>query len=370
MEFWESIPEQKKAKEILNILFQNRRVPHAFIFSGPDGVGKFNTALQFCKILYSTSEKDIFDNAIKKINSLQEPVIKYICPLPRGKGEEAEYSSFEKLTSEQLELYQSELQKKINNPYYKMEIENANTIKISSIRDIKKFMSTTYDEYPFQFIIVDNADLMNEQSQNALLKSLEEPPEGYFFFLLTSKKEMLLPTIISRCWNIDFDPLSNETIKNILINYFNIEPVIAEKASIFSEGSIHTALFLINHDISRILKNVISILRYSFGRRFYSAYKELYDCINSQSDDELKLIIRLIKIWLNDILKKRYSISKYYFDEFKDTIEKFNDKYGDSRVDVLFMKLSNLEEKCDMNLNLNVLILNLIFELRGLTLRN
>lgn len=370
MNYWELISEQEKVKEILNIFFLNRRVPHAFVFSGPDGVGKFNTALQFCKILYSSSNQKIQDDSVKLISSLQEPVLKYICPLPRGRGEDADYSSFEKLTKDQLESYQEEIQKKISNPYHKIFIEDANTIKISSIRDIKKFMSSSYEEYPFRFIIIDYAHLMNEQSQNALLKSLEEPPEGYYFFLLTNQKEKLLSTIISRCWKLEFDPLSIDTIKSILINNFNIEPELSSKAALFSEGSIHSAIYLLNSNINGILESIISILRYSFGGRYYSAIKELNDSLKNQSVEEVKLIIRLIKIWLNDLLKKRYSITDYYFGDFKDTIEKFNDKYGNTRVDILYNKLALLEEKCEMNLNLNVLILNLIFELRGLTLRN
>lgn len=370
MELWEQVPEQKKAKEILNLFLENRRVPHAFIFSGPDGVGKFFTTISFCKMMYYVQGETIYNNAIKKLNSLQEPVIKYICPLPRGKGEEADYSSFEKLNPDQLETYQTEIQKKINNPFYKINLEDANTIKISSIRDIKKFISTSYDEYPFRFILIDDAHLMNEQSQNALLKTLEEPPEGFFFFLLTSQKDKLLQTIISRCWNIEFAPLSHFAVKNILEKYYKIEPTIAEKAAIFSEGSVNNAVYLINNNISQMLENVISILRYSIGRRYYSAFKELYNSVNDQSLDELKFVIRLIKIWLNDIIKKRYSISDFYFNEFAETIEKFNDKYGNSRVDILYNKLSSLEDYCSMNLNLNVLIMNLIFELRGLTLRN
>jgi DNA polymerase-3 subunit delta' len=370
MSYWELISEQLKVKEILNIFLSNRRVPHAFVFSGPGGVGKFNTALQFCKLLYTSFNDANQQNAVKLISNLQEPVLKYIIPLPRARGEDAEYSSLDKLSKEQIESYQSEILKKISNPYHKISIEDANTIKISSIREIKKFINTAFNEFPYRFIIIDDAHFMNEQSQNALLKSLEEPPEGYFFFLLTESKVKLLPTIISRCWNLEFDSLSINAVKNILINNFEVEPELASKTAQFSEGSIHSAIFLLNYNINVILENIISILRYSFGKRYYSAIKELNSSLVSQNLDEIKLIIRLIKIWLNDILKKKYSITEYYFSDFIDSIEKFSDKYGSSRVEILYDKLSFLEEKCEMNLNLNVLFLNLIFELRGLILRN
>ncbi|MDQ7816106.1 MAG: hypothetical protein RDU14_03720 [Melioribacteraceae bacterium] len=367
--YWENISGQIKTKEILDSFFEIRRVPHAFIFYGSDGIGKFNTALQYCKVLYSQFDKEIRDNALKKISSLQEPFIKYIFPMPRGKGESGDDSSVDKLTKDQLLSIQSEIQNKISNPYYKIELENANTIKISNIREIKKFMTTSYVEIPNRFIIIDDAHLMNEQSQNALLKSLEEPPEGVFFFLITSNKDKLLATIQSRCWIIDFEPLNNTEIESILAKYFQVDEEKAKKVALFSEGSVQSAIKLLHNNLNEILVNIISILRYSLAKRYYSAIKELNNSLTNQSSDDLKLIIKLIKIWLNDAVKNRFALTNFYFLEFIETLEKFNQKFVDVNIDLLYDRLSFLEESCDRNLNLNVLALNLIFEIGALTIR-
>jgi DNA polymerase-3 subunit delta' len=367
--YWENVSEQSKAKGILDSFFEIRRVPHAFIFYGPDGIGKFNTAIQYCKVLYAQFSDEIKNNALKKISNLQEPYLKYIFPMPRGKGESGDDSSVDKLTKDQLNSIQAEIHNKTSNPYYKIELENANTIKISNIREIKKFMATTYDEIPNRYIIIEDAHLMNEQSQNALLKSLEEPPVGVFFFLITSQKDKLLTTIQSRCWHIDFEPLTNIEIEKILVDYFKFNNEKAKKVALFSEGSVQSAIKLSNSNLDDILVNVISILRYSLAKRYYSAIKELNNSLINQSTEDLKLIIKLIKIWLNDVVKNRFSLTNYYYQEFIETLEKFNQKFTDVNINLLYDRLSFLEESCDRNLNLNVLALNLIFEIGALTIR-
>lgn len=368
--YWDNVLEQFKAKEILTNFFESRRVPHAFIFNGAEGVGKFNTALQYAKILYSQFPDNIQQLALKKINNLQEPYVKIIFPLPRAKGETAEDSSIDKLSLDQIESIQKEIFKKIENPYYKIYLEDANTIKINSIREIRKFINYSYHDIPLRFIFILDADLMNEQTQNALLKSLEEPPEGIIFFIITSHLEKLLPTIQSRCWIIKFQPLSNKAVAQILTNYFKIENELSIKVAHFSDGSVQNAIVLIEKNLEQLLEKIISILRFSIARRYFSAYQDLISALDINSHDELKIIIRLIKIWLNDVIKNRYDNNDYYFEKYKDTLIKFNQKFYNANVEDLFIKLEQLEQFCDKNLNLNVLTLNLIFELGSLSLRN
>lgn len=366
---WDSILEQERAKEILEQFINKRRVPHALIFSGQEGIGKFFTAIQFAKILYSSLSKSFAEHAHKAITNLQEPYLKLVVPLPRGRGESSEDSPTDKLSKEQLESIQSEMQKKILNPYHKISLENANTIKISSIRDIKKFLSTNYEDIPFRFVIIYEAELMNPQSQNALLKSLEEPPEGLIFILITKDKNKLLPTIQSRCWSIDFEPLSVEAVKKNLISFYSFDETEAEKVSVFSEGSVLTAVELSERNIDQLMTDVISVLRYSLAKRFYSAKKDLSNIVNSKSTEDLKLLIKLIKFWLSDTVRNKNSATNYYFEQYKDTIEKFNQKFSEVNSYEIFSRLDALEDYCDRNLNLNVLLLNLIFEVASISIR-
>lgn len=366
---WDSILEQERAKEILEQFINKRRVPHALIFSGQEGTGKFFTAIQFAKILFSNLPETFSEHAHKAITNLQEPYLKLVMPLPRGRGESSEDSATDKLSKEQLESIQSEIEKKIANPYHKIFLENANTIKISSIREIKKFLSTNYEDIPYRFVIICEAELMNPQSQNALLKSLEEPPEGLIFILITKDKNKLLPTIQSRCWSVDFEPLSPSAVKKNLISFYSFDESEAEKVSIFSEGSIQTAIELSERNIDNLMADVISVLRYSLAKRFYSAKKDLSNLLDSKSTEDIKLLIKLIKFWLNDTVKNKNNNGNYYFEQYKDTIEKFNLKFTEANSYEIFNRLDALEDYCDRNLNLNVLLLNLIFEVASISIR-
>jgi len=94
-------------------MFDQRRVPHAFLFSGPEGVGKFFTALQFAKMVNTTQDKanSLFINS--KFSALQEPYIKLVFPLPRGKGESADDSATEKLSQDIIDSISDEIKIKL-----------------------------------------------------------------------------------------------------------------------------------------------------------------------------------------------------------------------------------------------------------------
>lgn len=365
---WENVCEQTRAVEILNRFIKSRRVPHALIFYGSEGVGKFNTALNFAEAIYKEYSPDI--HHIEKIQKLREPYIKLITPLPRGKGETPDDSPTAKLTQNQVENLQKEIEKLIENPYHKLNIDGANTIKINSIRDIKKFISVDYHDIPYRFVFILDAHLMNDQAQNALLKSLEEPPEGLVFILVTSNIDLLLPTIQSRCWQIKFQPLSEKSVVDILKNKFGIEAGNARRAAHFSGGSVQKALKLIEYDIEFLLETVISILRYSIARKFHTATEHINKLAGSKKGEELALAIALIKVWLNDLIRNRFSYDDYYFEEFRDTLIKFNEKFPNAQVEKVFENLTEYEKGLSGNLNLNVITLSLIFELASLSMRN
>ncbi len=275
----------------------------------------------------------------------------------------------EKLSKEVLLTITDEIEKKIKNPYHKIFIEDANNIKINSIREITKFVNTAIEGLEYRFVIIDDAHLMNDQAQNALLKNLEEPPEGIIFILLTSNKDKLLPTIQSRCWQINFEPLSAELIKEILILFFSIEKEIADKISNFSEGSVTSALNLLNTDFNILLEKTISFLRFSLGKKYNLAYRELNIILKQSPNGTIKIITRLIKVWLNDVVRNKYSLMKYFFEDYKETLEKFNERFNQTIVLKIFNSIDKLEECEDKNINLNVVCLNLIFEITSISIR-
>jgi len=366
--FFDDIQGQERVKNILSNFNSTSKIPHALLFTGLEGVGKEAIAIRFAQLVYS----DLLDGnvkvrVLKLISNLREPYLKYILPLPRGKGETESDGPIDKLSRDEIELLHEELQKKIDNPYYIISLPKANIIKINSIREIKKNLSLNFSDIAYRFIIITSAHYMNEPAQNALLKNLEEPPEGVIFILITSYPERLRETIRSRCWNVNFEPLSLDNIVNILVEKFEVDRKSAELVAPFSGGSVSTALKLFEMDIQLLSEKTISILRYSFGRKYHSAFEEFKTLLADKSAENIQLIIRMIITWLNDLQKRKLNIDHFFFKQHKETLEKFNYKFPDVELKDPVFQIDRLSSYIKNNINVNILTANIIFELSALT---
>ena len=364
---FDDIQGQERVKNILSNFNSTSKIPHALLFTGLEGVGKEAIAIRFAQLVYS----DLLDGngkvrVLKLISNLQEPYLKYILPLPRGKGETESDGPIDKLSKDEIELLHEELQKKIDNPYYIISLPKANTIKINSIREIKKNLSLNFSDIAYRFIIITSAHYMNEPAQNALLKNLEEPPEGVIIILITSYPERLRETIRSRCWNVNFEPLSFDNIVNILVEKFEVDRKSAELVAPFSGGSVSTALKLFEMDIQLLSEKTISILRYSFGRKYHSAFEEFKTLLADKSAENIQLIIRMIITWLNDLQKRKLNIDHFFFKQHKETLEKFNSKFPDVELKDPVFQIDRLSSYIKNNINVNILTANIIFELSAL----
>ena len=368
MNYWSGIYGQTSVINILNRLLDNSSIPHAFLFTGLPGVGKEFTAIRFAQTLNSNNETTADSERISNlISNFTEPYVKYILPLPRGKNETDTSGPFEKLSAEENETYWEELGKKIKNPYYKIQMQRASNIKISSIRDINKFLSMNYSDIKYRIILISDAHLMNEEAQNALLKNLEEPPEGIIFILCTPYPDLLRETIRSRCWKVPFQPLMVEDITKILTEYFDIDSKLAKEVSAFSGGSVTAALKLIDQDFELLRDRTIYILRYSFGRKYHSAVSEFTNILSDNSAETLRLLIQMMITWLNDVQKFRFNIGDYYFNKHIETLQKFNKRFPDIDIQKTIFNLDRMASSVQNNINQNLIILNIIFELSALT---
>lgn len=366
-DYFKNINGQQRVKKILSNFNSISKIPHALLFTGPDGVGKENFAIRFAQSVNSNllnTEKR--ERILNQISNLSEPFVKYIIPLPRGKNETDSDTPTGKLSDDEMDLLHEELRKKIKNAYYKINLPKANNIKINSIREIKKFLSLEFSDVACRFIIISSAHLMSEPAQNALLKSLEEPPPGVVFILITSFPKRLRETIRSRCWVINFDPLSNDELVSILTKYFNVDKNIVNTVAPFANGSVTMALKLIEMDIGDLSEKTISILRYSFGKKFHSAFNELSSLLAEQGSENIRLIIKMIITWLNDLQKYKKNVDHYFFKQHKETLEKFNSKFPKVELMDLVYRIDKLSSYVKNNVNINLLAANLIFELSAL----
>lgn len=367
-ENWGNIYGHKNNREALDRIISSSKIPHAFLFVGKQGVGKDYFALQLAQTINQKITPDNEKtNVIKGLANLNEPYIKYIFALPRGKNETDESNPYEKLSADELEEIKEEIKKKISNPYHRIQLSKANTIKINSIRDINKFLALQFEQSYYRYVLISDAHLMNETAQNALLKNIEEPPEKVIFILTTPHPELLRETIRSRCWTMYFNPMSNDDISQILVEYYNIDVTLAKEVAIFADGSVTTANQLIEHDFSKLKEKTISFLRYSLGKKFHSAYNEIISILSEGDTSSFKLFVQMIIIWLNDLQRYRTSNVGLFYSDYSETLEKFNSKFPNSNIHEVVFKLDYLSSLIKSNINPNLLAANLIFNISLLT---
>jgi DNA polymerase-3 subunit delta' len=358
---------QEKVVEILNKFVTSNQVPHALLFTGPRNVGQHYVAKQFIKELLQKALPD--KNFDAQIDKLEEPYVKYVIPLPRSKGESSDEPPLKKIASSDLALIKEEINKKSQNVFYEISIEGANNIKISSIRDIKRFLSINYDEIPHKLILIEDAHLMGREAQNALLKSLEEPPQGVIFILISEKPEILLPTIKSRCWQINFSPLNDDILKDVLINNFDVDASLIQQVIPFSNGSVFDVFRLLDNGFEELLDVAINILRYSLAHKYNTAIKLFNKLVDDKTKLVVPIIIQLFVNWFVDAQKMKVGIKNIHFSKYEETIQKFILRFNNVELDEVIFSLNKLESNIKKNINLNLLIVNIIFTLASISKR-
>ncbi|MCI0473115.1 MAG: hypothetical protein L0Y76_05965, partial [Ignavibacteria bacterium] len=222
---WNTIIGQERVKRILKTMYSSGRIPHSFIFHGTEGTGKDAAAIEFARLV-NCDEPDAESGSCGKcrncrqINSLTSVNFRYIIALPSGKSESGNGDDKPDNDKEDGDTVSSELKKKFSDPYYRISIPKAKTIKIESIRQIKNDIYYTVQKGKKKIFIISNAEQMSTEASNSFLKILEEPPGDALLILTTSKPNTLLPTITGRCQKIKFEALNSEELGNFIINNY------------------------------------------------------------------------------------------------------------------------------------------------------
>ena len=175
----------------LKKIVEENLISNAYIFYGPDNIGKKETALRFIAEIMRTNNSDL--QGYSKIKENNYPDYLYIEPTYISKGNI--------INKSELDIEKNQKARPL--------------IRIEQIRNIKIFLSKKSIQSTKKFILIEDAHLLNESSSNCLLKTLEEPANGVFI-LLTSRLNLLLDTIISRCQIIRFKPYSDQELKQLL----------------------------------------------------------------------------------------------------------------------------------------------------------
>jgi DNA polymerase-3 subunit delta' len=370
---WQNLIGQERVKNILKNILSSGRVSHSYIFYGKDGVGKDAAAIEIAKYLNCENpdiEKgscDICKNC-KDIQSLKSMLLKFITALPTGKDDD-ENSVLQSLEKADYESYLSEIESKSENPYHKVSLDKANFIRISSIREIKDLIYLTGSENRTKVFLISDADNMNPQSANALLKILEEPPKNSLLILTTSKLNSLLPTIIGRCQKIHFDSISKENIKKYIKK---IKPEFSDtQLNFYSEladGSVSKAQSIVEGNYDELRKKVLVLLRNLVTMNTIKAGFDI-DFITGKKDKErVRQFLILMQIWIRDVLYKRSGTDGFVVNKDEmESISKFAGRYNSDYFEIINL-LENSINDIDYNVNLELMLFNLFVKIRELIL--
>lgn len=367
---WNSVVGQDRVKAILKRSFTTGKIPHAYLFYGPEGSGKDAAALVFAALLHCENPSDANPCEVcthcKRISALQHPNLKLIVPLPVGKNEKEGDDPYKQLDEKTMEEYRHAIRQKSANPYYKINISRATTIKINSIRDIRKSIALARAEQGMKVVIISQADKMNDSAANSLLKTLEEPSANTVIILTTSRHDALLPTIVSRCQSVRFELLRDDEIRTALCR--QNERLDERQAALISKlanGSFSRALELTETDLIRQREEIIDLLRSIVARSPASWIKHMETFAGAGDRDYAARSLILLNLWIRDalLLQNRNDDDIINLDQHE-SLRKFVNHFPDAKLTEVVKAVERAIALVEKNIYLSLALINLAFEIR------
>ncbi|MCC7386457.1 MAG: DNA polymerase III subunit delta' [Deltaproteobacteria bacterium] len=261
----ESLAGQGEAARRLEAALAQGRLHHALLFSGPDGVGKFACAKLLAQIVQcsggdSTSACGRCPGCTKITTAGHADVLI-------------------------------------------LEPDDKDSIKVDAIREATQALYLKPIEGRFRLLLIRDADRMNPQAQNALLKTLEEPPGEAHLILTTSRPDAVLPTVRSRCSKVPFHPVPTAAISALLVEHKGIDRARADLVAALAQGAPGVA-FQADPDHLIAARDRIADLdrRLSTGdvRRSQEAIAVAESLAKELEWEDLREQLDLFAVWLRD----------------------------------------------------------------------
>lgn len=218
---------------------------------------------------------------------------------------------------------------------------------------------------PYKIYIVPQADLMTEEAQNALLKTLEEPPKYAVIFLLTENADVLLSTIRSRCVMLKLRNIKDTLIKKYLMEQMQVPDYQAEVCAAFAQGNMGRAIMLATSEhFNEIKEEAIQLLKYINEMEMH----EIVTAIKKITEYKLQIsdYFDIIAIWYRDILiyKATKNVDRVVFSDQMKYIKAQASKSSYEGIEKILDSLEAAKSRLKANVNFE-----LVMELLLLTIK-
>lgn len=212
---------QAQAVELLTWAIAQERIAPAYLFAGPDGVGRSLAARCFVELLLNPNSANPSREPQQRLYQENHPDVLWVEPTYLHQGKQLTASE---MAATKLQRQQSRLQ-----------------IRLGQIRDIARFLSRPPLKAPRSIVVIEQAETMGEAAANALLKTLEEPGQATLI-LIAPSPDALLPTLVSRCQRIPFTRLTTIQICQVLERAGYSEILSHPQILAMAQGSPGTAI--------------------------------------------------------------------------------------------------------------------------------
>ncbi len=325
---FEEILGNEMVKDHFKRAIENHKISHAYILTGEAGMGRKSIANAFAMTLLCEkggSEPCMTCHSCKQVMSGNHPDLIYV------------------------------------------KHEKPGSIGVDDVREQinDTIMIRPYSSY-YKIYIVDEAEKMTVQAQNALLKTIEEPPSYAVIILITTNQEAFLPTILSRCVQMKLKPLKDFTIKSYLTQNLHIPEKDADICAAFARGNLGKAIHLASSDEFKELFQKVMVLVKNVGTMDISM---LLDCIREMKEQNFDIgeVLDLMQLWYRDVLM--FKVTKdmnllIFKDEYK-MINETGEKVDYAGLEAILAAIDTARTRLNANVNME-----LAMELLLLTMKN
>ena len=327
-------------KTLKNVI-KNDKLSHAYLFTGPRGTGKTSSAKLFAKAINCLNNKD--GDACNECENCK---------------------SFNNNSNPDI-----------------IEIDAASNNGVDEIREIKNKVSLVPSMSKYKVYIIDEVHMLSIGAFNALLKTLEEPPEYIIFILATTEPQKIPATIISRCQRFDFKSISHDKMKQCLENIISKENISIDDGAIEeiinnSKGGMRDAIGLLDqasafcnnnitaNDIEELSGNIsIKQIRTFLSNIMQKEYNVIFDLISNYSSNgkDFALICEKIINYIREgiLYKKKINTDKI-LDEDKNIFDKLSDTDLYDLIDYLSDTLVKVKNSYQKELTFEVQMIQMI----------